>query len=38
MKGKFYQYIQSLQDQICAGLEAVDYFVELKTKFAFLYL
>jgi coproporphyrinogen III oxidase len=24
MKNKFYQYIQNLQDQICAGLEAVD--------------
>ena len=24
MKDKFYAYIQKLQDQICAGLEAVD--------------
>jgi coproporphyrinogen III oxidase len=24
MKDKFYAYIQNLQDQICAGLEAVD--------------
>ncbi len=24
MKDKFYQYIQTLQDQIVAGLEAVD--------------
>jgi coproporphyrinogen III oxidase len=24
MKNKFYQYIQNLQDQICAGLEATD--------------
>jgi len=24
MKNKFYQYIQNLQDQICAGLEAAD--------------
>ncbi len=24
MKDKFYQYIQTLQDQICKGLEAID--------------
>jgi coproporphyrinogen III oxidase len=24
MKDQFYHYIQNLQDQICAGLEAVD--------------